>query len=250
MRPSVDRAALARRAARLLAIFVALATPALAADRANLDVLGYSADGRYFAFEQHGVQDGSGAPYSDVFIVDLPGDKWLPGTPVSVIEGLETDEPPPLSEVRAKALAKAQPKLSALGINVPAETLVLLGDGVPDDDGKTLVFAEPQCCSPGATQDPRYTLTLSSFPAKLNEAYCADMQSVGYALSISDGKTSTQLHRDGAILPGSRGCTLDYRLYAVVAPSSGIGPRVVLISSYPFGFEGPDRRFLAVPIRP
>jgi predicted secreted protein len=50
------------------------------------------------------------------------------------------------------------------------------------------------------------------------------------------------------MLPKSRGCPTDYRLYAVVAPFQQAEPRIALISSYPFGFEGPDRRFLAVPL--
>jgi hypothetical protein len=59
---------------------------------------------------------------------------------------------------------------------------------------------------------------------------------------------------DGDVLPSSRGCTLDYRIYAVVEPYGeyyGINfnaRRVAIIASYPFGFEGVDRRFLAVPI--
>ena len=59
---------------------------------------------------------------------------------------------------------------------------------------------------------------------------------------------------DGDVLPSSRGCTLDYRIYAVVGPFSeyyGVdftARRVAIIASYPFGFEGVNRRFLAVPI--
>ena len=56
------------------------------------------------------------------------------------------------------------------------------------------------------------------------------------------------------VLPGSRGCTLDYRLYAVIEPfrdyyADDFTPRrVAIVASYPFGFEGVDRRFLVVPI--
>ena len=43
---------------------------ALAGDFANLNVLGFSSDGNIFAFEQYGVQDGSGFPYADRFYID------------------------------------------------------------------------------------------------------------------------------------------------------------------------------------
>jgi predicted secreted protein len=248
MKQNVVLAATARLAASLVALAISAGAPALAADRANLNMLGYSEDGRYFAFEEYGIHDGSGGNYSSIYVVDLPADKWVYGSPFSVDEGGDMDETPPLSETRAKALAKAQEKLKPLKIDTPAEILALLGDGVPDADGKQMVFANTLCCTPGATQDPRFTLSLTTFPAKLDEDYCAEMASVGYALSFNDGTTTTVLHRDGDSLPRSRGCTLDYRLYAVVAPFEGNGPPVVVISSYPFGFEGPDRRFLVVPI--
>jgi predicted secreted protein len=233
-----------------VALLVLTAVPALAADRALLDIIGYSPDGRYFAFEEYGVHDGSGANYSHIYVVDLPADKWVYGTPFSVEENAETDQMPPLAATRAKALAKAQDKLAPLGIDTPAQILALLGDGVPDSDGKTMVYADTFCCSPGATGDAHFTLSLSTFPAKFDEDYCADMGSVGYALTISGGDTTTTLHKDGATLPKSRGCTLDYRHYAVVAPFKGEVPPDAIVSSYPFGFEGPDRRFLAVPIAP
>ena len=63
-----------------------------------------------------------------------------------------------------------------------------------------------------------------------------------------------ELHADGDTLPKSRRCTLDYTIYAVVQPFENYwadgfdSRRVAIIASYPFGFEGVDRRFLAVPI--
>lgn len=247
MKRNVVLAVTARLAASLSALLL-LALPALAGDRANLDMLGYSEDGRYFAFEEYGTHDGSGGTYSSIYIVDLKADKWVFGSPFTVDEGGDMDEAPPLSQTRAKAIAKAQDKLAPLKLETPVQILALLGDGVPDADGKQMVFARTICCAPGATDDTHFTLKLTTFPAKLDEDYCADMQSVGYALSVSDGSTTAVLHQDGATLPRSRGCTLDYRLYAVVEPFEANGTPVAVISSYPFGFEGPDRRFLVVPI--
>ena len=77
---------------------------------------------------------------------------------------------------------------------------------------------------------------------------------MGYSLSFQDHDGVRELHADGEVLPKSRGCTLDYRIYAVVEPFSEFyvegmtRRRVAIIASYPFGFEGVDRRFLAVPI--
>jgi predicted secreted protein len=219
----------------------------MAADRAQLDLIGYSPDGRYFAFEQYGVQDGSGFAYADVFVIDLPADKWTYGSPFHV-QADEAHSDRPLADVRADAMARAAEKLTPLKIDVPAEILALIGDGMASASGKTLTFSTPACCGPGKTNGEGFTLTLETHPAKFEADYCAGMQPVGYALTLTDGSGTRDLHRDGDTLPRSRGCTLDYRLYAVVRPFAAAGPRAAIISSYPFGFEGPDRRFLAVPV--
>jgi predicted secreted protein len=227
-----------------------LALPALAGDRAQLNVLGYSRDFRYFAFEEFGVFDGSGGNYSHIFVVDLSDDSWVKGTPLSTEQNGDTDDViPPLSAVRAKTMSLAVPTLSELRIEVPASILVMLGDGVPNADGKTMTTAFPSCCGSADTDETAaLTLSLSTFAAK-SAVECPVDEAFGYALaaSFADG-TSREIHRDGDSLPKSRRCPQDYRLYAVVAPFEQIRPRVAIISSYPFGFEGVDRRFLAVPV--
>jgi predicted secreted protein len=238
----------ARLAASLLALFALLA-PAMAGDKALINFIGYSADGKYFAFEEYGIADGIGGAYSEVFIVDLPADKWVYGSPFSVDTFQDPDpEAKPLAEVRAEAMAKAQEKLKPLNITQAVEVLALLGEGVAGDDGKAMSWSTPMCCGPGQVQDDSYELDVETFPIKSTEDYCNDMSPVGYALSFKAGTDTIELHRDGDTLPKSRRCTLDYRLYAVVAPYDVGGTRVAIISSYPYGFEGPDRRFLAVPI--
>lgn len=252
MRQNAVLAGLARRAASglcgLLALLLVTLGAAQAGDRATLQIMGYSEDGRYFAFEEFGEHDSSGGVYSSIYVVDLTSDSWVPGTPFTVDQGGDMDETPPLATVRTKAHDTAAPTLSRLGLGAPADILALLGDGVPDADGKSMVVANTICCSPGATDDHHLSFALTTFPAKSPEDYCSDMDVVGYALMLDDGTTRTTLHKDGAMLPRSRGCTVDYRLYAVLAPVAGNGPWVVIISAYPFGFEGPDRRFLAVSV--
>jgi predicted secreted protein len=226
------------------------AVSAEAGDRALLNVLGYSPDGRYFAFEEFGVQDGSGFAYADIYIVDVPADKWMYGSPFHA-QAPDMDPERPLKDVRDEALSKAGDKLSEVRITNPAEVLVLLGDGVPDADGKTMSFADPACCGPGSTEDEAYSLTLETYPAKSPndcEAFLGQ-PALGFALTLTSPQgIEDEVHRDGAMLPKSRRCPTDYRLYAVVTPFQQSGPRIVLVSSYPFGFEGPDRRFLAVPL--
>ena len=244
----VVREVSARLAASLVALLLLL-LPAIAGDRAELNVLGYSADGRYFAFEEFGTFDGSGGNYSHIFVVDLKDDSWVKGTPFSTETTEDETDGPSLADVRGKTAALAAATLKQLKIDTPASTLVLLGDGVPNADGKTMSTAFPSCCGPNNTDESgNLTLTLTTFPSKM-AGDCQVDTAFGFALEAkyADG-TTAQLHRDGDTLPKSRSCPQDYRLYSIVAPFEQFGPRVALISSYPFDFEGTSRRFLAVPV--
>ena len=225
-----------------------LAGPALAGDRALADFIGYSDNGRYFAFEEFGVHDGSGFAYSSIYLIDLTTDSWVVGTPV---RAEAKDETATLAEIRAQAQSDARPALDAMGIAVAAEVAALVGDGVPDNDGISLRFGSPSFFAPGAVSGD-YELQLSSFPvttAAPCEAWFGEPP-LGYELNIATAGGSTRLlHRD-ATLPRSRGCPLQYRIYGVVLPfdAGSIAQGVAIISVYPGGFEGPDRRFIAVPL--
>jgi len=79
-----------------------------AGDFADRALLGFSPDGRYFAFEEYGIQDGSGFPYSNIFLIDTTTDEWVTGTPIRV---LTEGESPPLSETRSESADRFHPYL-------------------------------------------------------------------------------------------------------------------------------------------
>lgn len=244
MTPHADQAASVRRAASLVVVAAMLTTPALAGDRALIEYLGYSPDGRYFAFEEYGVQDGSGFPYANIYIIDLPADRWVAGSPY---RARIDDESGDVADARDMALEQAADRLEALDISVPAQVLAVNGDGEEIGDGHILVFG-----TPGYGLDPLRDLrelTLETIPLDSSlDCSIVEDEVYGFALFLN----GEEIHADEGSLPGSRGCVMDYRLYAVVQPAEwlfGAAVRpVVIVSSYPFGFEGPDRRFLAVPL--
>jgi predicted secreted protein len=246
MRQNAAKAAMARLAASLLGL-LALAAPATAGDRALLEIIGYSANASFFAFEEFGIQDGSGFAYSNIFIVDLDDDEWVLGTPIRRQANTEETS---LAALRAEARAQAEDELTMLGIERPAEIIALIGDGTPDTDAAELSCGRPGF-GPGAVLGD-YTLRLSSFPVSA-AAPCKEwfgVDPLGYQLVLTDEAGEREIHRDQA-LPRSRGCPVAYRLHGVVLPfeAGAIDEGgVALISVYPGGFEGPDRRFLAVPL--
>lgn len=255
MRPSGEPAGSARPAMRharglllALAALVATAAAAHAGDRALMQPIGYSPDARYFAFSEFGIQDGSGFAYAGVHVIDLERDAWMEGSPFRA-QANESNADEPLAAVRQRAGEAAAPLLAKLAITEPAEILALVGDGVADK-GDRLSFATKIIGARVEADAPVTVLSLTRFDLQVPQS-CSDLIGgpvKGFALSLTRQKQTREVHRDMR-LPQSRGCPLDYRLYAVLQPLDGNAAGLVaIVSVYPFGFEGPDRRFLAVPL--
>ncbi len=87
------------------AFLSAAVAAARAGDAADLEILGFSADGGIFAFEQYGEQDGSGFPYADRFYIDTAKDAYVPGSPVRV--RIESEDAS-VGEARQAARAKGE----------------------------------------------------------------------------------------------------------------------------------------------
>ncbi|MBN9309201.1 DUF2259 domain-containing protein [Devosia sp.] len=244
----VVQAASARLAASLgLAL---LASPALAGDAAAIDPIGFSADGRYFAYEEYGVQDGSGFPYDSIFLVDLIADKWV-GTPVRV---RLDDETATLDAARQQALSEAKAMLDKAGLVMPAQPLLMNADGEVGASGMEVGFG---MFGNGldAPRDP-FTLRLETFASTTTEpcaSYSMEGPVRGFALTLTDSAGNTaEVYRDAAV-PASRGCVSDYRIHAIFSPfpfGVSASPLVAVIAAYSLGFEGPNRRFVTVPIAP
>lgn len=78
----------------LTIVLTFLAAPVLlfAGDGAIFTSLGFSKEGRYFAFAQYGEQDGSGFPYAELYIVDVEKNDFVSG---GVIKNLWKDQDDP-----------------------------------------------------------------------------------------------------------------------------------------------------------
>ena len=145
-----------RIAGALVAIVLACGT-AMAGDYAQREILGFSPDGHTFAFEEYGVQDGSGFPYSNIYVVDTSDDSWVAGTPIRV---RRDDETVPLATVRADARKQSSALLNKYGIVPVGETLV--------SNPMTEIGADPYVVrfltNPYVHTDRIWTLTLTPLP--------------------------------------------------------------------------------------
>lgn len=228
-----------------LALVFGMAVPAFAGDSAQFDAIGYSQDGRYFAFEQFGIQDGSGFAYAEIFLIDLSIDSFVGGAPFDV--RIDT-EMAPVADARAQAHAEAAKALAEFGISRPAVPLALRGDGELGDDGLSISYGIP---SYGLAEiSGEYTLNLEIFKAPSSQD-CEFFEGTPMGVAVmrqADGITQ-EIYRDTSV-PASRHCVITYKFYGIFNPfdSWDNASSVAVLSVWSHGFEGPDRRFIALPV--
>ena len=237
------RTATAHAAGALLLSAGLFATSASAGDTANLNILGFSKDGRVFAFEESGTQDGSGFPYASRFYIDTTSEGFLPGTPIRV--RLETER---ATEAEARQRAKER-----------GETIVPQAE-LDANPGYTAAFNPPTELSSDPHRivaSPRPIFPTPDEPAEFrieelpfhDAANCPDGEVVGFRLIRADasgGGASRVLHEDKSV-PRSRNCPLGYRIAGLQTFGlDGLVSYAVLVSVRSQGFEGPDYRWLAV----
>lgn len=239
---------------RALLLLLLSSTIAQAADGAQSRAIGFSADGKYFAFEQYGTQDGSGFSYSDIFVIDIAANDWVKGSPVRV---LEENEEAGIDVARSKALAAAQPILDSFKVTSSVDTLLHRPFTDFTNDRRKVRFARWY----SSTADTGAYDALGSYELEVKDvalpapAGCMETDiatPVGMELTIKNLKSGTtkSMAKDSTI-PSSRRCPHAYDIEAIFAPSAyGVptDPVVALIGTYSRGFEGSDRRFIAVPI--
>lgn len=216
---------------------------ARAGDQAERRILGFSPDGSLFAFEQFGVQDGSGYPYANIFVIDTASDSWVKGTPFGAFLD---DDGATLAQARDEVQKQAAKLLQKRGISQPGR---LLASNPPQevsaDPHKAVVNAEPDPIAPPELWT--FSIREKNFKNSLCTAFASDDQK-GFTLTMQgQGRPLRTLHEDTSI-PEGRTCAVGYGISDVLIHDPKGGKRVfaILISVFKHGFEGPDRRFLAV----
>lgn len=233
------------------ALLVALGTtPAFAGDYARVDVMGFSADGSRFAFEDYGTQDGSGFPYSNIYLFDVDRDAWLGGSPFHRLD--ETGDATPaqaeadLARTRAANRDAAWDLISSAGIGGHGDTVA---HNPPTERGADphLMIATTRAEVPefGPQVELRLTEHALARPASCPDGF-GEMKGFRLTLTLED---ETRVLNDDARLPQSRGCALGYRIDRLVLHHPADGGRTafaVLVLVEQVGFEGPSGRYLAI----
>ena len=234
-----------RRACVTAALLLAGVNAATTAEVAERRVLGFSQDGRYFAFMQYGTHDATGAPYADLFVVDLERDAFMPGTPLRVRYG---ERPVPLARALAELKRRGRAILSRLGPLLPgrimaSRTAMQAGAGDP---------RELHFYSNYNLRIPSHMVSYRVRPLRVPAAAeCSRMNAVGMILLEKWASGSWRPVYEDMRVPRSRHCPRRYELADVIAGPQMDNPlwHVVLVRYFRPGFEGLDGRYLAIPVR-
>ncbi|MDY8108399.1 DUF2259 domain-containing protein [Fulvimarina sp. 2208YS6-2-32] len=228
----------------LLAAF-GFGSSAAAGDIATLEPIGFSQDGDLFAYQESGIQDGSGFPYAHIFVLDLNADRFVDPSPVRV---LLKDEAASVADAMSEARAMVA-MLLAERLADPRKGEVVV-ENLPTDlsaDPKTARFVPRAILPP--IDDP-IELRLSTFALQGPEFCEAETRGFRLArIALVAGAATSVLHEDTGI-PVSRSCPLDYGIRQVriyEKPSGGFAG-VALLTVTSRGFEGPDIRHIALPV--
>ena len=226
------------------------AASAVAGDIAAFQSIGFSDDGGVYAFEEYGIQDGSGFPYSNIYVIDTVKDAYLPGTPIRV---RLDDENAGLSDARRAAMDKARPLIGQFELGDNPGSLVAFNPvsevGVEKHELRYLEYP----ADPALGQ--AYTLKIEEFSLAPSGSCVGQVDALAafrLRLTEKDGTPADDLVYEDKGVPASRGCTVGYRLGGAVtySPLGGAALHMALVNVLSRGFEGNDGRWIALPVRP
>ena len=227
----------------LLAQF-ATALTAHAGDVAELEILGFSRDGEVFAFEEYGIQDGSGFPYANRYYIDTTNDSFLKGTPIKV---RLDDETATLDAARLAARQKGEAIIGQAELAAHRGMTAGFNPVTELSADPFRMVVNPRPIFPPADDPLEFRLE----EIGMNDTQgCQSQDEInGFRLlrfESTDGGKTQLLHEDKSI-PKSRGCPNGYRIGAVQTFSmDSLSAYAVLIAVRQYGFEGPDYRWIAV----
>ena len=234
---------------QFLIVLLVSALPAslFAAENSQVHPIGYSEQGRYFAYEEYGFSETDRAAYSKIYIIDLVQISQVVGTPI-LYQGRNSSQT--LVDVRKEAQNFAQAFLSNLQFDTQAITIALNGDGQLGVDRRALSFGVPIYGDSRRTAG-QYNITLDSFETSA-ASECSkftDKPPLGFNLIVENFGASREVYTD-SILARSRECPIHYELHSVVLPfgATDISKSVGIVSVVTQGPEGQNRHYIAIPL--
>ncbi|MBY3334285.1 DUF2259 domain-containing protein [Rhizobium laguerreae] len=231
----------------LAVAFAGLPGLSLAGDIANIQPIGFSADGKVFGFQEFGIEESGNLPYSNTYFIDTEDGHYLEGTPFHTEL---TDKDANLSKARRQNLTAARSQMDKYDLltnpgliaafNPPTEL------GSPS---KTIRYTT--LATDGPPKAP-YTLSLGEMPVPTpKDCAAVDRRVIGFSLQMieKEGAPNRQAARQATAVPAERVCSVEYRIGGAVVyqPEGGNQVHIALVLAFDADRNG---RWIAVPVQP
>lgn len=238
---------------------------ATAAENLDYEIFGFSADGKYFAYEEHHSENTDGWGYSKISIIEVAKDKFAFGTPFeeqateSTASDWNDNKPKDrLAETIDKEMRMRTRKRATAAFDKMK----------PFQKGHTRYFASPWDFTHDGSS-ARFSVVVFSYNlgnienTKMmrldlkntdlgSRDNCYGGKLKGLNLVITNEKTGwTKVLSKGKRVPKSRGCPLSYRIERVVSLGGlrSQGSLAIFIRYGTRGFEGIDGRTMVITTR-
>ncbi|MEO0329927.1 MAG: DUF2259 domain-containing protein [Pseudomonadota bacterium] len=213
-----------------------------AGDFAKRHIHGFSVDGGLFAFEEYGRQDGSGFPYSNLYVIDTQNDQWTAGSPFRT---LLKDETKSVFDAREESSILAGPVMKSF-----EDRGTIVATNQPTEIGfdKKRILAYPRMVVPPIDDSIEFRLEIFSLNASETcESFGSSAAFKLLQIGTRDGQATRLLHEDKNI-PASRNCPLNYDFADLVTyyPENKAPLAAIIILMQSVGFEGPNGRYLTI----
>ena len=218
------------------------------------EIIGFSEDGRYFAFEVYGYEPVASSPFAERYVLDTQTNEMVGGSPFRKnLWGMETydDFEPPaelppgglLEVVRADIEADAASALEAFGVAAGTGNLVVTN--LPTEIARSAEFVTSGGY-PLRTIGMR--IELEEFVAGLVEpdgcpSAFGPLAGVALTLRDVDGVVIDEWRDDK--IPSHRFCPIHYLISDVVLSPDSTVAVVILTLAWPF-LEGSEARYTAI----
>ena len=210
-----------RLSSLVLAAGLLLAGAAQAAvERPRLDVLGFSADGRFFAYKQSGLLDENGDSFAALFVMDTTKREAVKGTPMRVVSSANL---PTLTDVRTALESQSSRLLQRLGLR-RALAGVAFVPKYRDQMWLDLPWGERVKLQLTARND----LGAPGCPLGVKVARGA---LVGFHLTMQRPTSVEVIHND-RVIPRGRGCPVSYRFASGFIKSRGDDAVIAALIAY------------------
>jgi predicted secreted protein len=216
-------------------LYLLLNSMSYAGDAAQLAIIGFSKDAKYFAFEQFGTHEGSNENYADFTLLDIDKNDFV------IKPFQQTALQKSLSELREINNNKAKSKLKELHLLKPEIGTQVLNRPLSDLSNPYQAEFALQPILAGTSSD-MYSLNLET---KETDQNCFGLGKAKIFTLTLKGKNDNQIQtlQKDTQLPASRGCPLDYRIAEIYVYKEKI---VIFLNIFFAGSEGHNMRYLAV----